>query len=214
QQDAADAEARIEAAADQVDRLHQLAETLERVVLRLHRHQHAVCSRERVDRQGAERRRAVEKDEVVLRRARRERLCAVVLAVAALRELDDRAGELRLRRHEIEVRKLGVLRELLQRRAVEQVVARGSVRAHPEAGGCVRLWVEVDDERALPRLREARGEVDGGRRLADSALLIWLRVYPGHAGILARVRAGSRRIVRSTPRCRYCTAIEHYFSCE
>ena len=58
-------------ALDQVDRLHELREALERVVLGLHRHDHPVGGGERVHRQRAERRRAVEEDEVeaVARRA-------------------------------------------------------------------------------------------------------------------------------------------------
>ena len=179
------AEARVEPAADQVDRLHQLAQPFERVVLGLHRHEHAVGGGERVHGQRPERGRAVEEDEVVLRRPGRERLLEVALAVLALRELDDRAGELGLRGHEIEVREGRVLRQLGERRAVEQVVARRAVRAHAEPRGRVRLRVEVDDERALAGLREAGGEVDGGRRLADAALLVRERVDPGHAAIVA-----------------------------
>ena len=109
----------------------------------------------------------------------------VALAVAALRELDDGAGEVGLRRDEVEVRERRVLRQLGERRAVEQVVARGAVRAHAETGGRVRLRIEVDHERALAGLREAGGEVDRSRRLADAALLIRKRVDPGHAAILA-----------------------------
>ena len=43
----------------------------------------------------------------------------------------------------------------------------------------VRLRVEVDDEAALAGLGETRGEVDGGRGLADAALLVRDRVDPG-----------------------------------
>ena len=47
----------------ELDRAHELRETLERVVLGLHRHEHAVGGGERVHRQRPERRRAVEEDE-------------------------------------------------------------------------------------------------------------------------------------------------------
>ena len=90
EQDAADPEARVEPAADQVDRLHQLAQALQRVVLGLHRHEHAIGRGEPIHGQRPERGRAVEKDEVVVRRAGRERLLEIALAVLALRELDDR----------------------------------------------------------------------------------------------------------------------------
>ncbi len=47
--------------------------------------------------------------------------------------------------------------------------------AEPVRG--VRLRVHVDQEHPLPRLRETRSKIDGGRRLADPALLICYRVY-------------------------------------
>src|SRR5207302_6867214 len=104
------------------------------------------------------------------------RLCEVALAAVTLRELDCGAGELRLRRHEVEGRECSRLRKLRERRTVEQLVGRRAVRAHPEPGGRVRLRIEVDDERALARLGETRGEVDRGRRLPDTALLVRERV--------------------------------------
>ena len=165
---------------DQLDRLHELRETLERVVLRLHRHEDAVGRGERVHGERPERRRAVEEDEVVLLAARRERLGEVALAVVAARELDDRAGKVGLRRDEVEVLERRVLDELGERGAVEEVVARRPVRAHPEPGRRIRLRVEVDDERALAGLGEAGGEIDGGRRLTDAALLVREGVDAAH----------------------------------
>ena len=106
----------------------------------------------------------------------RERAREEALAVVAPRELDRGAGELGLGRDQEEVRERGRLRELADGDAVEQVVAGGAVRPHPEPRGRVRLRVEVDDERALTGLGEARGEVDGGRRLADAALLVRERI--------------------------------------
>src|SRR4051794_22821102 len=148
--------------------------------------------RERVHRERAERGRTVEEDEVVLRRAGGEGFGEVALSRrSALRELDDGARELRLRRHQVEVRELRVLCELRKGRAVEEVVARRAVRAHPEAGRRVCLRIEIDDERALAGLRKAGGEVDGSRRLPDAALLIRKRVDPGHAAIVATAADGS-----------------------
>ena len=115
-----------------------------------------------------------------------ERLGQEAVAVVAARELDRRAGELRLRGDEEEVRERRRLRELGQRSAVEQVVARRAVRAHAEARGRVRLRVEVDDERPLARLGKAGGQVDGARRLADAALLVRERVDLAAAGSRGR----------------------------
>jgi hypothetical protein len=58
------------------------------------------------------------------------------------------------------------------RTAYHDVVGREALRAHAEPGGGVRLWIEVEDEDAPPVARERSAEIDGGRRLADAALLI------------------------------------------
>src|SRR5947209_5226837 len=68
--------------------------------------------RERVHRQRAERRRAVEEDEVVAGGAGGERVGEVALPVVAAGELDNRSGEIGLRRDEIEIRKRSGLDEV------------------------------------------------------------------------------------------------------
>ncbi len=120
-----------------------------------------------------------------MRRARGKRLRQVALALAALRELDDCAGEIGLRRDKVEVLECRVPRELCEGRAVEQVVARGAVRAHAEAGRCIRLRIEIDHKRALAGLSETRSEIDRGRRLPDAALLVRQGVDASHVGIVA-----------------------------
>src|SRR5262249_61984687 len=132
---------------------------------------HAVGGRECVHGERAERRRAVEQDEVETVRLL-QRVCQIPVAVVSVRQLDRRARELWLRGDEEEIRERGRLRERRQRRAVEQVVRRRPVRAHAETRGGVRLRIEVDDEGALARLRKASGEVNRGGRLAEARLLI------------------------------------------
>src|SRR5207244_1786066 len=92
------------------------------------------------------------------------------------------AREVGLRRDEVEVRETGRPRQAFERSPVEEVVARGPVRALAEPGGRVRLRVEVDDERPLARLGKTGGEVDRRRRLPDPALLVRERIdRPRHA---------------------------------
>src|SRR5207302_4115168 len=117
----------------------------------------------------AERGRAVEEDERVRAAGLAERPRQVAVAVVTPRELDERACEIRLRGNEIEVPETRRPCELGKRSAVEEVVARRAVRALAQPRGRVRLRVEVDDERSLAGLRQAGGEVDRGRRLADPA---------------------------------------------
>ena len=151
QEHAGDRQARVQPRPDELDRVEQLGEPLERVVLALHRDEDAVGGRERVDRQRAERRRAVDEDEGVALARRRERVAEEGLAVLAAGELDRGAGEVGSRRDEVEVGKPGRVHELLERRAVEEVVGRGAVRPLAEPRGRVRLRVEVDDERRARR---------------------------------------------------------------
>src|SRR5207244_929764 len=98
---------------------------------------------------------------------------------AALRELDDRARELRLRRNEVEVLETRLPDDVRERRAVEQVVRRDRAGALAEPGRCIGLRVEIDDERACSGLRETSGEIDRRGRLADAALLVRKRVDRG-----------------------------------
>src|SRR5262249_47094928 len=91
------------------------------------------------------------------------------------------------------VREARRLRELAQRRPVQQVDARASVRALAQPRGRVRLRVEIDHERALAGFREAGCEVDRGRRLADSALLVGDRKS-------ARAHAASLRVAADVSR--------------
>ena len=73
---------------------------------------------------------------------------------------------------------------------------RDAVRAAAEARGRVRLRVEVDEQAALAGLGEAGGEVDGGRRLADAALLVRDRVdASGHPSQASRARRTRSRFV-------------------
>ena len=129
QQHAGDPELRVQPGLDEVDRLDDLREPLERVVLGLHRDHDPIRRGKGVDGQRPERRRAVEQHEVEALDVR-ERLREVAVAVLVLRELDRGARELRLRRDEEEVVPARLLGELAERRAVQQVVARRPVRAH------------------------------------------------------------------------------------
>src|SRR5690606_27352905 len=65
-EDAVELDRRIEALPDLVDRLNEQGDTAQRKKLALERDEHAVAGRERVDREEAKRRLAVDKDDVVL----------------------------------------------------------------------------------------------------------------------------------------------------
>ena len=100
------------------------------------------------------------------------------MTLAMRQKLDPRAGEVRACRNEIEISNACPASDLPERRAVEKLVRRRLAPDFPEAGGCVCLWIEINDERRLVRGSEARGDVDGRRRLSDTALLIRDREDP------------------------------------
>ena len=54
------------------------------------------------------------------------------------------------------------------------------VLRRPEADRRVGLRVDVDEQRRVAGLGDARGDVDGGRGLADAALLVRDRVDGAH----------------------------------
>ncbi len=72
----------------------------------------------------------------------------------------------------------------------------------PETDGRVGLRVDVDEQRLVARLGDAGGDVDGGRRLADAALLVRDRVDGAHPPETLAAhgdgRGGHRRKVRAT----------------
>src|SRR5262245_432174 len=45
-------------------------------------------------------------------------------------------------------------------------------RLLPKTGRRIALWIEIDHERSLARLRQASSQVDGSRRFAHSSLLV------------------------------------------
>jgi hypothetical protein len=150
QQDPGHRELRVQLRLDEVDRPEQLREALECVVLGLDRDDRPVRSRECIDGQRAEGRRAVEQDVGVLVHRSLERVCEVALAAGSVREIDRRGGEIALRHDDVEVLDVRRLREGAKRGAVQQVVSRDAVRAHAETRRGVRLWVEVDHEDRSP----------------------------------------------------------------
>ena len=181
-----DLERGIEVRAHLLHRLHEVRQAFERVVLALHRDQHAVRGAQAVQREQRQRRRAIEQDEVVvaghladrrlhLRQRLGERVLEARFALGQLDELDLGAGELAVRGHEVEAagrRHDAHVRDLP---LAEQHLVDGRVEGalvDARAGRRVALRVEVHEEHAAVHRDETGREVDRGRRLADAALLV------------------------------------------
>src|SRR6201993_3525511 len=117
---ALDRELRVERRADALDRVEQLADTLERKVLRLHRNQYRVARNQGVESQEVERRRAVEHDELKALAQRLERVPQTKLAPLALDQLEIRADQVLVRRYDPELLKLRRLQRLFGRSSAHQ----------------------------------------------------------------------------------------------
>src|SRR6266849_3270990 len=88
-----DIELRIQVLADLFNRVHEIGEPLERVVLALHRDHHRIGCDQSIHREHIERRGAVEKDEFVLAGDRFERAFQTGLAVLEVDQFYLRASE-------------------------------------------------------------------------------------------------------------------------
>src|SRR2546426_3689739 len=84
-----------------LDRAHEVRQPLERVVLALHRDQHALCCSERVDGEQAEGRRAIDENEVVVAHDALERDLEPRLARLQFDQLDFRPRELAIGGHQV-----------------------------------------------------------------------------------------------------------------
>ena len=193
EQDRGDLQATVQVRLDQLDVVEQLAQPFQRVVLALDRDEHLVAGDERVDREQAERRRAVDEDVVDLPAVRGDGPAQPVLAGDDRDELDLGAGEVDGGRHGPQIRRLlDRHRNLLQRRPVDQhLVDRrrpaGVLDAEPGAG--VALRVEVDHQHPQAVHGHRDGEVDRAGGLADAAFLVRDGDHPPARGLGERVVA-------------------------
>src|SRR5690606_27185537 len=185
EQDALDLEARIQALLDEANRVEQLGEPFERVELALDRDKHRVGGRQRVERQEAERRRAVDEHVIVRLANAGERVAQPQLPVFPLDQLDPGPDQALAGWDDVEQGELQPAEDRVfgGYRTDEDVVggALGVVLIDAEAARSVSLGVHVDDERASLCDGEARAQVDRSGRLPDPALLIGDGNDAGHA---------------------------------
>ena len=212
EQHALDLQVRVEVLPHDLDRVEQLPQAFEREVLGLDRDQHGVRRRERVERQEAQARRAVDDDEVVGAARARERLLQHALALVEVDHLDLRADQVDVARHHVQKRHLGLERGLLDGHLPgEHLVdaAGDGPLVDAERRRAVRLRVGVDQQRGVLVGRERRGEVDRRRRLADAALLVRDRddlAHVPHRACVRRSPGAWRTPRRACRRPRYGTA--------
>src|SRR5882762_734473 len=174
----------IEIALHELHGVEELRETFERVVLALNRDDHAVGGRQHVQREEAERRRAVDDHIAVLVPQIPQGLAHARLAGALIHELELGAHQVLRRGDDIEIREVHVREARLgQRRAVdERLVERlaDAIALDTDAARRVALRIGVDEQRLALGRRERGRKVYGSRRLADAAFLVCDRDYTCH----------------------------------
>ena len=181
--DAAHRERRVQVVAHQVDRRDQLREALERVVLALHGDQHGVGRRQRVHREKAKRRRAVDEDVVEIGADGLDHAAETAFSLRDARQLHLGAGEGDRRRNQGEPRRLrghdqGAEVHAAKKGVVHRRTRGGSLRAEPARR--VALGVKIDHEHAPTIAGEVGRDIDNGCGLPDAALLVGARKHLAH----------------------------------
>ena len=154
-------------------------------------------------REQAERRLAVDEDEVVVLEHRAQQPGQRHLPGDLGDQLDLGRGQVDVGRQQVQPGHVGLDQDVLDRDVVlhEQVVDRQVevVRVDAEADRERALRVEVDQQHLAPVLGQRRTEVDGGRGLADATLLVGHRDDAGRAVLVQRHRGSGSADASCTP---------------
>ncbi len=174
-QDADHLELRVDVGVHLLDRVHQVAQAFEREVLALHRHHHAMGAGQAVEGEQAEAGRAVDEDEVVGFVDRGEGAAKAPVAALDADQLHLRAGELAVGADNVVAALRARPLRLVDRGAFQQDVVDAGIEGalvDPRAHGGIALGIEVDHQHPASEPSQSGRQVDGGRGLADAALLV------------------------------------------
>ena len=163
------------------DRLEQLRDASVAQGFALQRDDDFVGRGEAVDREHAERRRAVDEHDVERIADGVDRACERVLASGAGQEVDFRTGEIDVGREQAHAARVDD--RVFGLHALEQHVVqrRGALLGlEAEREGEARLRVEVDEEHPLAEVRQRQPDGLGRRGLGDAAFLVGDREHPRH----------------------------------
>jgi hypothetical protein len=170
-------QAGIEAAAHQVDGPHQLGQSLQGEELALQRHQNRVRCGHGIDRQQVQRRRTVDQHIGVVARLphRLQGVAQLERAARLVPELQLDAGQVRVGRHQVEPREVGLDHRRAHRLLAHQHVVEGGLAlgaTDAEARGGVALRIGVHQQHLFADGGEGGAEIDRRGGLADAALLV------------------------------------------
>ena len=154
---------------------HQLRQTFKRVIFALNRHQKRVARAKGVNGNQPQRRRAVEEYVIILLPNARKRIFQKVFAFFQRNHFDFCAGEIDIRRQNVDIFKFGAENRLRRRNAVNQHIISGILNrplVDAVAACCVPLGVNVANQHFFTGCADRRRKVDRRGRFAHAAFLI------------------------------------------
>lgn len=168
-----------------VDGVHKLRDPFEGEELALNGDQYGIRGDESVQREKVKGWRAVDQDEVVLGARLIEFAPQPAFAVGQFHQFNVGCHEVSIRGDDSKAVAEGSPQNLRNWRVGDESVIGGELIrffGDTQAGRCVSLWVNVDQENAEIIGGERRGQVDGGCSLSDAALLVCDGDYFCHGG--------------------------------
>ena len=175
------------------DGVDQVGQSFQRKVLALHGHQHAVRGAQAVQREHAQRRRAVDQYKVVFIAHCKQRGFQTAFAAFKVHQFHFSAGQFAIGTQHVVTGFHGRLAGLgdggrFQQHVVHAHLERPLVDARPHRG--VALWVQIDHQHPQAQLGEAGGQVDGGGGFAHTAFLVG-NAEDAHAHWVSFIRRAS-----------------------
>ena len=194
-QQADDLQVLVEIGVHLLDRVDQVGQPFEREVLALHRHDDAMGGTQAVEREQAERGRAIDQDEVVFGADRSQCRAQTLLATIEADHFDFGTGQFAVGAQDVvaaarRLQLLGFDTRFGHGCRLEQHVIHRQLQlalVDPGPHGRVALRIEIDHEHALAHFGQTSRQIDGGGRLADAALLIGDAENFGHAFFFGRL---------------------------
>ena len=152
-----------------------MAEPFQRIEFALQRHQNRIRGDQRIQGKQPERRRAVDQHIIEALGEAGQRFLHAVFPALEIHQLDFRAGQIDRRRHDGLARNHGRRHrsadiESITDYGIDVLLTCGPRNA--KAGRGIALRVKVDQQNRLAASGKRRTQIDRGRRLADSALLV------------------------------------------
>lgn len=167
---------RVNASLDEMNRVQQLGEALERVILTLKRNQQRVGCSEHIQRDESERRRTIDENEIVVFAYAGKGVSEKTFSVGAANQLYLGTSEIACRRKNVQVLEMHLPDHRVFDWAVsdEHVVHGGPnlVGLDSDAASGIALGIPVNEQRPLFGGCETGGEIDSGCGLSDPALLV------------------------------------------